>query len=464
MIVAPNTPPSRTRGVSEQVVPRYLAALATPLLLWGVACSDESSHNGIAPDPVSPTGAAGYSGESQLSEASGATPGLLPPRATAPEVPALIAEPAEEVVRDKAPAEEAQVGGCGSTKVEAKLVREPVDIILVVDNSGSMANEIIAVQKNINVNFANILGGADMDYRVLLIARHGDALSDNSICIEAPLSGAASCSPPPTTAVFTDRFFQYNMKIDSNDTFDKLIGAYRAPFADTIFRDKSGMAAEGWNAYLRQGVRKVFLELTDDHPEGMTWQEFDRQLLSLDTIQFGTESARNYTWHSIVGMAAKPNPNEAWLPSEPIQEDLCGNSDDVEEAGIPYQELSRLTGGLRFPLCRPEAYDVVFQRIATDVITRAEVACDFPIPAPPDGKALDLEKVAVSYTESVGATPKTYAQAPDLQDCRADAFYIADETISLCPETCSLLRGNPTALIDVLFTCESTLIKIGQAK
>lgn len=349
-------------------------------------------------------------------------------------------------------------GDCGSSKTGATLVREPVDIILIVDNSGSMANEIIGVQNNINVNFSNILGSADMDYRVILIGRHGSALADNSICIEAPLSGAASCDPLPPTAVFGERFVQYNMKIDSNDTFVKMIGAYRAPFEDTIFEDKSYITELGWNVYLRAGVRKVFVELTDDDPEEMTSQAFDTALLGLDALQFGTAAARNYIWHSIVGIGEKPIPTEAWLPDEPIVQTLCGAAGDVESAGVPYQELSRLTGGLRFPLCQSASYDVVFRRIATDVITRTDIECDFAIPAPPAGKALDLDKVAVSYTADVGAAPETYAQAPDSSACQPNAFFIESDRIYLCPDTCSVLKANPLASIDVLFTCESTLI------
>jgi hypothetical protein len=351
-------------------------------------------------------------------------------------------------------------GDCGSTQAGATLVREPIDIILVVDNSDSMANEIIGVQNNINVNFASILAAADLDYRVILIGRHGQALEDNSICIEAPLSGAASCDPLPATAVFTDRFFQYNMKIDSHDTFVKLIGAYRAPFEDTIFEDKSYITEDGWNVYLRPGVRKVFVELTDDDPTEMTWQAFDAALLALDAAQFGSAAARNYIWHSIVGIDEKPVPSEAWLPGDGIVPALCGAPDDVESAGVPYQELSRLTGGLRFPLCQSAAYDVVFRRIATDVITRTDVACDFAIPAPPEGKTLDLDKVAVSYTESVGLPAQTYAQARDRSGCQANAFFIENERIFLCPDSCELLKANPLAAIDVLFTCESTIIEV----
>lgn len=419
------------------------AALLLGMLACGTAGEDPGSSRGGPPaesdrPPVI----------LETPPSSSAGTGLGSPSSAGPD---FGAGPANEAVTSPA-------SDCGSSRTEATLVREPIDIVLVVDNSGSMANEIIGVENNINVNFASILAGADIDYRVILIGRHGTALVDNSICIEAPLSGAATCAPLPPAPVFTDRFFQYNMKIDSHDTFVKLIGAYRTPFEDTIFEDKSYITEEGWNVYLRPGVRKVFVELTDDDPEGMTWQAFDAALLALDVSQFGTAGARNYTWHSIVGIDEKPVPSEAWLPEDGIVTALCGAPDDVESAGVPYQELSRLTGGLRFPLCQSAAYDAVFRRIATDVITRTEVACDFAIPPPPAGKTLDLDKVAVSYTADGAAPALTYVQARDPSVCQPDAFFIDEGRIHLCPDSCDVLKANPLARIDVLFTCESTII------
>ena len=48
---------------------------------------------------------------------------------------------------------------------------------------------------------------------------------------------------------------------------------------------------------------------------------------------------------------SKPTPTGAWLATEAMQTSLCtGNGDTVENPGPAYQELSRLTGGLRFPI------------------------------------------------------------------------------------------------------------------
>lgn len=66
----------------------------------------------------------------------------------------------------------------------------PVDIIIVIDNSGSMSTEIKGVQDNINKNFAAILENSGLDYRVILVAAYGKYTSQR-VCIEAPLSGIA---------------------------------------------------------------------------------------------------------------------------------------------------------------------------------------------------------------------------------------------------------------------------------
>jgi hypothetical protein len=100
---------------------------------------------------------------------------------------------------------------------------------------------------------------------------------------------------------------------------------------------------------------------------------------------------------------------------------------------------------------------VVFSRIAEDVVQTSTLACDFAIPPPPPGLELDLNNVAIEYTP--GSAPAIqFGQAPAAGDCQADAFYIANDRINLCPEACSTVRSDPTANVAVLFTCESQLI------
>ena len=87
---------------------------------------------------------------------------------------------------------------CGTQEAEAELVAKPVDIIITIDNSGSMGEEIAGVQSNINVNFAQIIEASGLDYRVIMVSRFGND-SGEDVCIEAPLSGIpqGGCEPPP---------------------------------------------------------------------------------------------------------------------------------------------------------------------------------------------------------------------------------------------------------------------------
>src|SRR5262245_17948500 len=57
---------------------------------------------------------------------------------------------------------------CAAVSVMGRLVKEPVDVIVILDNSGSMEDEMEAAERNINVNFAQILDTNSVDYRVIL--------------------------------------------------------------------------------------------------------------------------------------------------------------------------------------------------------------------------------------------------------------------------------------------------------
>ena len=350
-------------------------------------------------------------------------------------------------------------GTCAQDESEAILVKEPIDIIVVLDNSGSMDEELDAAERNINVNFAGILDVSDVDYRVILISRHrreardASAEASTSICVEAPLSGLMACPAPHP--VFSDRFFHYFAKIESDDSFDVTLDAYEPPFGDERV-DRADQAPDGWSAWLRPRAKKVFLEMTDDN-EDMTALEFVTELQAMAPEHFGSDPENpGFVFHSIVGVAEKAIETDPYLPDEPVTSEQCPN---VTSEGVTYQELSILTRGLRFPLCGFDAYDVVFRRIAEDVVTRTQVACDFAIPPPPPEKDLELDKVAVNYTSGNGSSDQEFLQALTPADCGPDAFYIENSSrIVLCPEACTFVQADDMARVDVLFTCESTII------
>jgi hypothetical protein len=211
---------------------------------------------------------------------------------------------------------------------------------------------------------------------------------------------------------------------------------------------------------LRPGVKKVFLELSDDN-ENMPPAEFVRALTELAPEHFGADPAQPaFIFHSIVGVAEKMPSTEPYFPADAVQPETCSRlGSAVTTAGETYQELSRLTGGLRFPICVSSLYDVVFREIAGRVVAQSDIACDFPVPPPPTGRTIDLDRVSVEIThEGTGGATTRLGQARLSGDCQADAFFIENETIQLCPEVCNAVRSEEGASVDVLFGCESSII------
>src|SRR5205809_1095005 len=62
---------------------------------------------------------------------------------------------------------------CAMASAHATLVRMPVDLIFIIDNSGSMSDEIHGVETNINTNFVDIIKKSGLDYRVIMLTHYG---------------------------------------------------------------------------------------------------------------------------------------------------------------------------------------------------------------------------------------------------------------------------------------------------
>lgn len=414
-------------------------AVASALLALGAcggADADAEPHFAPAPAPELPAQPSSPSGI----EASGGS-------GSGPAAPDLFGDDALEPVGD--------TGACDATRVEAEVIGEPVDVIVLLDNSISMIDEARSMEQNLNVSFASTLEQSGIDYRVIMITKHrdnGSLLGATSVCISSPLGAAAECPMPQP--VFGDRFFHYSVPVGSNDSLTMLLDTYSGNR-----RDDYGLAPGGWSQWLRPASKKVFLELSDDNSL-IPADRFLSSLTSAAPDQFGTDATHpSLVWHSIVGVAEKATATEAYGPNEPVELRPCsGNGNSVFNAGITYQDLSRLTGGLRFPICQFQAYDVVFRTIADAVVSTTRIACGFAVPTPGGGRTVDLDKVAVSYAPGDGSAARVFGQVKDPALCQRDAFLASEDGITLCPAACDEIRADPGSAVDVLFTCESTVI------
>jgi hypothetical protein len=350
--------------------------------------------------------------------------------------------------------------------VVLRQTRRPIDIILVLDNSVSMAGELDAVERNINAHFAQILEASGVDYRVIVISRHRSLARTRSdqaktaVCISAPLSALAAC-PAPAPGL-SERFFQYSTDIDSHDSLSMLLASYDQP--DPLYR----VAPGGWSQWLREGTHKVFLELTDDD-SFTSADEFLSELTARAPEHFGPSSREpSFVFHSIIGVAerepldgAEPVGVErelldgAYRPEEPVVVERCASAEHLApSAGPIYQTLSRLTGGLRYPLCHLDNYNAIFESIAEDSRDRSGLGCSFPTPAPPAGKRLDLAHMQLVLDDAAGA-PSALAAVSRPEACGEQGFYVQDERIVLCPELCAGLLERPRVTVSAAFDCNA---------
>jgi cysteine-rich repeat protein len=326
---------------------------------------------------------------------------------------------------------------CVSQGQEATLKKKPVDIIIVIDNSGSMSNEIKAVQDNLNKSFADIIGQSGLDYRVIVISDHG-SYTKYKICVSSPLSGT-TCNPIPAAPVLTEKFKQYTYNIQSKDSLTKALASYGK-------QDALKVTKAGWSEWLRPDAVKIFVEITDDQ-SSLSAASFDAQLLALPGGQFGTAQQRNYIFHSIVGVAEKKVVTDAYEPSEGTVTTKCKTAVNT---GSVYQDLSKLTGGLRFPVCASTGYDAVFQRIAQGIIEGSKIECSFAVP---DNPSIDQTTIQVEYTPGTGGPAQVFDLVKDVASCGPGRVYIEQNTVKLCPDACSLVQADASAKLGVLWGC-----------
>lgn len=371
---------------------------------------------------------------------------------------------------------------CDLQKYEATLKKKPVDIIFIVDNSCSMNAEAQGIEDNINVNFAQIIQTSGIDFRVILIAEHGPT-SAGSMCIEPPLSGGPCATPtvPSDTPPVNNApvFFHYDANdVESHDGWCK-------SFVWATQPDRYQLVPTGWLDLLRPDAFKSFVMISDDgvhcrygpppsescsiaagatnpcdyddtdSTQGVVAAlKFDTALQTLSPTHFGTPAKRNYVWHSIVGVVAKPT-GDAYEPTEPLVTTKCSSAVDTSFGN---QQLSILTGGLRFPVCEGLGFDAVFKKIAEGVIEGAGIECEFPMPEPPPGKELDPATITIEFTPTSG--PKLgFEQVGSAAQCKPNAFYIENDEIKLCPDTCTTVQADQNAKVDIFALCKPDIAR-----
>lgn len=369
---------------------------------------------------------------------------------------------------------------CSAASVTAQVERLPVDIIWMVDNSSSMAPAIDQVQAGLN-DFAALVAGRDLDYRVIMLSLRGVGPTGSlyQVCIPPPLAGPA-CED-------NTRFFQVEINVLSTQPLEQFLGSL-GQTAGYVVTDARGSAP--WLMHLRPEATKAIVVVTDDNARMVVAGPTPGTFVSGPGVGTSGDPVATADWFETTSdTATGSNPfNSQTLPegilhprwgglfdgyvfnalygwgsdTDPTRRCTYPGGSSPPSAGPTYTELVSRTGGVRAQICAGSAaWGPFFSDVATAVERTSRIDCSIPIPEPPMGMFFQRDRINVFITEDSGASdriPKV-ASAADCGD--RGGWYYDDEamptTVELCPVTC--MRVQPSAgvirTIDVQFGCQT---------
>ncbi|MBX3270342.1 MAG: hypothetical protein KF729_08770 [Sandaracinaceae bacterium] len=325
--------------------------------------------------------------------------------------------------------EDRDAGPCREVSGESTVEAVPVDIIIAIDNSGSMSEEAAEVRRNIN-EFARIIGESGLDYRVVLIST---PTGSRGVCVDPPLgSGAPECRSGPD-----GRLLALHVGVASRNAPNLVLSNY------PMYRD-----------FLRFEAAKVFVWITDDESGTFTADSFRAALEALEPSGMFRRSIHN----AIVGFYG--DTPATWSTTS------AGACASLARVGAIYLRLANClmddgtpiadcTSGRQARVCETD-WTPIFTDIARGVVEGVPVECDFAVPEPPMGQTIDFSMVGVTW-RSGGTEVMPLGRVDGLGACTADGWYYDDPaaptTIVLCPELCRAVQADPDARMDIALGC-----------
>ncbi len=308
---------------------------------------------------------------------------------------------------------------CLESAVRAEPTRLPVDIIWVVDTSGSMSFESSTVETNLNA-FAMQIDSWGIDYQVIMVAQRGGG---SDVCVPTPLAGA-NCGDGP-------RFRHVPLRVGSTNALGKLIEAY--PQYQDVLRDDSS---------------KQFVVVSDDEAnnnQNDVWFRAAITGLSSPGFPARESSPMGFVFHSIV----------AWG-------DVAGRGCSTgARIGQSYLNLTELTSGVKAKVCETD-WTPIFAALQAAVVEGATLPCSFDIPVPPDGQTLDPDQLNLVHTPS-GQAPITIPRVDAAASCGASGGWYYDDPanptkILVCDATCDDFDADPDGEVKMQFGCSTIVL------
>jgi hypothetical protein len=265
----------------------------------------------------------------------------------------------------------------------------PVDIIWVIDNSGSMIDDVERMRSNVNV-FWDALLDANVDVRVIFVSQSGFA--------------------PGAPIEFARRYYEINDRVNSWDLLLKLLSNFRR-----------------YERYLRADAITHFVAVTDDDSRALPWEDFHAEMSEM--------LGKPYTFHSVASERVPPTiENPTGACSTPTSA--------ASRPGHEYYALSDETGGIKLSICN-EDWSELFALLSERIAVRIPIRCGYTLPQPPpSGIVYDERMFRISYTAGDDPTP-IFLNRQSTEDACGDGwwYFEGSERIVLCPDTCAEIEA-----------------------
>ncbi|MET0286834.1 MAG: hypothetical protein ABW352_20295 [Polyangiales bacterium] len=293
-------------------------------------------------------------------------------------------------------------------------VAQGVDVIFVVDSSGTMLHAVGQVQANI-ADFVSEFAAAGKDVRVVMIS---------------------ALDPAGRSPVASDR--EKYMFIQANVLGGRLYSTAIDQF-------------ESYQSFLRPTAAVEFVMVTSSN-DTMSPSAFQTAMEAL-------LGGRDFTQHAIASPDVNGLPciseSQAWNPlcAFPIPA-ICA----ALQVGRAYNSLAEQTGGEQLSVCKDDWGDV-FATLKKSVIDAVPLPCNFLLPTP-DKKKIDPDKVSMFYTS--GSEPdQQFPRAQDARQCQDKLGWYYDDpyaptTVKLCPAACEAVSAGGS--VDIAFGCAPPMI------
>lgn len=294
---------------------------------------------------------------------------------------------------------------CESRPIATEQVIAPVDVVWIVDDSGSMSEEASLIQQYMN-SFASTIADAGLDVRVVLVTAPG------FITVPDPLGSDR------------ERFLRVEESVFSDEALQKLISTYPR-----------------WSAFLRQDSTLHLIAATDDESE-ISGEEF--------VTDMQAAAGRTFRLHAIASPPGSTHMQGGFgfaLPG------CSGPHGDAADNGDEYWFAAAMTGGLQLDICSPD-WSALTGTLADRLAMPTASRCRYEVDA--STGEVEPERVNVEITQDDALLILPNVGNRDLCGSE-DGWYYDGEPSSLriatCPTTCARVASRPEIGVEVTLGC-----------